>query len=270
MMAAMLLLMCSSPAFPEGNTPPVSATVIDLQGRPLAESPNAVVPRYGLMKGITAVKEPVLELRRTKVSPSRGTILLFPGGAYRALAFEHEGDLVARFLNSRGYDVAILEYSIGEGSGVRARALADAEAAVRLLAASSAKLGLNPTLSVMGFSAGGHLASRLLHELGPRAPFTNVILIYPAYLEDSPAGRGINSEVTPPSGFSGRIFVLVGDQDRPEWIGGSRAYADAVRGMGVAVDFHLLPGAGHGFGMKPDLKGSAAGWPDLLGEFLGK
>ena len=269
MMAALLLLMSFSPAFSEGNTPLFSASVIDLRCRPLVESPNAVVPRYGLMKGITEVKEPVLELRRTTVSPSRGTILLFPGGGYHALAFEHEGDLVARFLNSRGYDVAILEYSIGEGSDVRARALADAKAAVRLLADSSAKLGLNPKLSVMGFSAGGHLAARLLHELGPKAPLSRIILIYPAYLEDSPEGKGIHAGVTPPAGFAGKAFVLIGGQDHPEWVGSAGAYAEAFRKDCGPAEFHLLPGTGHGFGMKPGLTGPAATWPDHLGEFLG-
>lgn len=242
---------------------------IDLDGRPLSESPNAVVPRYGLMKGITDVKQPVLELRRSKSSPSRGTILLFPGGGYHALAFEHEGELVAQFLNEQGYDVAILEYSIGEGEGIRAKALEDARKAVRLLKDDARSLGLDASsLSVMGFSAGGHLAARLLHELGSGAPFDRVILIYPAYLEDSPSGKGIAPDVAPPSGFSGRFFVLIGDHDRPEWVGGARAYGDVAESRGAQVTWHLLPDTGHGFGMKSDLKGASAGWSVLLGEFL--
>lgn len=271
-MRALLLLFMATPIpLSASLSPSQTALTVDLQGRPLAESPNAIVPRYGLMKGITEVKEPVLELRRTTVSPSRGTILLFPGGAYHALAFEHEGELVARFLNDRGYDVAILEYSIGQGPEIRTKALKDARRAVEVLKGEASSLGVNgSSLSVMGFSAGGHLAARLLHELGPSAPFDRVILIYPAYLEDSPAGQGIAPEVMPPAGFAGRFFLLIGDQDHPEWVGSARAYSKEAESHGASVSWHLLPGTGHGFGMKPDLKGASAEWPAQLGEFLGR
>ena len=96
--------------------------IVDLKGRQLWESPNPIVPRWGLMPGIIQVSQPVLILRKTSLGNSRGTILLFPGGGYHALAIRHEGELVSDFLNKQGYDVAILEYSIGSSLAIRDKA----------------------------------------------------------------------------------------------------------------------------------------------------
>lgn len=248
-------------------------TVIDLQGHPLPASPNESVPLRGVLHGIKQVDQPVLQLHRTSTSPSKGTILLFPGGGYQVLAVEHEGGGVVDFLNQLGYDVAILEYTIAI-SDARSKALSEAVVAADLLRKLGAVIGLNTTsLSVMGFSAGGHLAARLVHEEGVLHPFSNIILIYPAYLEDSekfPRGNQLNQEVIPPGGIPSKIFVLIGDQDQPEWIASAAAYAKATRTSGQDTEFHLLPGIAHGFGLQHGQGGETGGWTHLLADFLGK
>ena len=243
--------------------------IVDLKGRQLQESPNPIVPRWGLMPGIIKVSQPVLILRKTSSSHPCGTILLFPGGGYHALAIRHEGELVSDFLNKQGYDVAILEYSIGSSLAVRDKALKDARKAWNLLSKHGKELGLQTKpLGIMGFSAGGHLATRLTHILGRNHQPDFLALIYPAYLDEHTGPGGVDAASTPPSGARTKVFVLIGDQDKPQWISGSKAYALACRKNGQEVKFYLLPKTGHGFGMKPDRTGASSKWERLIGNFL--
>lgn len=223
------------------------------------------------MPGIVKVSEPVLVLRKTASVQSRGTVLLLPGGGYHALAISHEGELVSDFLNKQGYDVAILEYSIGSSLAVRNKALKDTRKAWNLLIKHGEELGLQTKpLGIMGFSAGGHLAMRLVHSLdGNHAP-DFLILIYPAYLDEHAGSNGFDPVVTPPSGARTKVFVLIGDQDKPQWITSAKAYAQAGREKGQQVKFYLLPKSGHGFGMKPDRKGASSRWERFLQDFLKK
>ena len=243
--------------------------IVDLKGRQLQESPNLIVPRWGLMPGIIKVSQPVLILRKTSSSHPCGTILLFPGGGYHALAIRHEGELVSDFLNKQGYDVAILEYSIGSSLAVRDKALKDARKAWNLLRKHGKELGLQTKpLGIMGFSAGGHLATRLTHILGRNHQPDFLALIYPAYLDEHAGPKGFDLAVTPPSDSQTKVFVLIGDQDKPQWINGSKAYALACRKNGQEVKFYLLPKTGHGFGMKPDRTGPSSRWEGDLKYFL--
>lgn len=250
---------------------PTNRIVIDLSGKKLPESPNPIVPRWGMMPGITRVDHSVMLLSKTADPHSKGTILLFPGGGYSALAIKHEGELVADFLNRKGFDVAILEYSIGRSPRIRGRALADARKAWKLLCGPVASSGLSaPPVGVMGFSAGGHLAARLIHSLGKKRSPEILILVYPAYLEEHAGSLGIDPAVVPRNSTRSRLFVLIGDEDKPDWIRGASAYAEAWRHEGGGADFHLLRGAGHGFGLKPGRAGTASDWELLLASFLKK
>jgi acetyl esterase/lipase len=244
------------------------ATTINLHGRRISSSPNAIVPRWGLMPGVTSVNKPVLLLEKTSCTPSRGTILLFPGGGYRALAIKHEGELVADFLKKQGYDVAVLEYSIGSRPSVRKKALHDAVRAWKLLRSRGSQWGLCPPIGVMGFSAGGHLAARLAHTLDVKDGPSMLALIYPAYLEEHAGPQGIDPSVTPPQVSKARVLIVIGAKDKPGWIKGASSYAETCRRQGQSVTYHLLPGAGHGFGMKPGRTGSASDWEKFLGAFL--
>ena len=243
--------------------------IVDLNGKQLQESPNPTVPRWGLMPGIIKVSRPVLILKKTSSSHPHGTILLCPGGGYHALAIRHEGELVADFLNKQEYDVATLEYSIGSSGTVRNKALKDALKAWNLLIKHGEELGLQTKpLGIMGFSAGGHLVARLTHILGRNHPPDFLALIYPAYLDEHAGFGGFDPAVSPPSRARTKVFVLIGDQDKTQWISGAKAYAESCRNNGQEVKFCLLPKTGHGFGMKPDRKGPSSRWESDLKHFL--
>lgn len=90
---------------------------------------------------------------------ARPTILVLPGGGYQILA-EHEGEPVARWLNTLGLHAAVLRYTVGDGA--YPQALVDGRESLRELRSGRAGLKVSQDhLGVLGFSAGGHLAAML-------------------------------------------------------------------------------------------------------------
>jgi acetyl esterase/lipase len=85
-------------------------------------------------------------------------MVICPGGAYRALASNHEGRQVAAYLNSLGIAAFVLRYRLGPKYHHPIE-LGDAQRAIRMLRARASEWRLDPArIGIMGFSAGGHLA----------------------------------------------------------------------------------------------------------------
>ena len=210
---------------------------------------------------------PALLLFRSPVKSSLGTILLFPGGGYNILEMQKEGENTARFLNQLGFDVALLEYHVASGSKTRDLALADAMTAFRLLKNNASALKLHAgRFGIMGYSAGGHLAARTVQNLAANEQPDDLILVYPAYLNEGAPGIDI-PDIKPPQ-KSGRLLVVISSNDNPDWVKSSQAYAESWKALGGAVTLHFLPDGGHGFGMEADSSASAQHWADLLKAFL--
>src|SRR3954447_12408120 len=86
-------------------------------------------------------------------------VIVCPGGGYGALAMDHEGTQVARFLNNLGISAFVLKYRLGPRYHHPAP-LNDAQRAIRIVRSRAAELGLAADrIGIWGFSAGGHLAS---------------------------------------------------------------------------------------------------------------
>ncbi len=89
-------------------------------------------------------------------------IVICPGGGYGGLAGDHEGHQIAQFFNDLGVSAFVLHYRLG-GKGYHYPAqLADVQRALRTVRhrAADQKAGIDPDrIGVIGFSAGGHLAS---------------------------------------------------------------------------------------------------------------
>ncbi len=265
---ALSILAAAIPAsqskeLPPMNTPP-SPERLTLAGARL----DQVNHEYAVINGdarITKLDQPNLSIFRTEFSPARGTFLLFPGGGYGILAVTKEGAAVAAVLNRAGFDVAMLEYSIAVPDA-RQQALAQALQAYRLLRSRSGELGLGAgQFGLMGFSAGGHLAARLMREAGGQESPDLAALIYPAYLADS---EGLLPEVQPPKGSRTRVFALVAANDKPEWVAGTRLYARACEANGQSAELQILPDGGHGFGIESTMPETARVWIGLLEAFL--
>src|SRR5215216_1827795 len=85
-------------------------------------------------------------------------VVVCPGGGYQHLA-DHEGRPVAEWLNSIGVTAFVLKYRLGPRYHHPAM-LQDAGRAIRTVRARAAEWGLDPErVGILGFSAGGHLAS---------------------------------------------------------------------------------------------------------------
>ncbi|MGW8257175.1 MAG: alpha/beta hydrolase [Thermoguttaceae bacterium] len=112
-------------------------------------------------KGDRPEDKPRLTIFRPERSQANGTaVIICPGGGYGHLAVDKEGTKIAQWLNSLGVCGFVLEYR-HHGRGYSHPApLQDALRAVRTVRANAKKWNVNPKrIGIMGFSAGGHLAS---------------------------------------------------------------------------------------------------------------
>ncbi len=89
-------------------------------------------------------------------------IVICPGGGYEMLAFDHEGINEAKWFQERGVAAFVLKYRLPLHGYRHPVPLLDAQRAIRLVRSRAAEWSLDPAkIGVMGFSAGGHLASTL-------------------------------------------------------------------------------------------------------------
>jgi acetyl esterase/lipase len=214
--------------------------------------------------GLSRIKKldtPVLELYPASARPTKGTVMVCPGGGYGGLAVQHEGRDVAARLNAAGWDAVVLLYHVSAGERTRELALADAVAALRLLQTRGTEFGLaTDRVGAMGFSAGGHLCARLAHETAADHPPAFVGLMYPAYLNEDQA---VLEEVRP---GKSPAFVYVAEDDK--LAPGSFAYAAACAEAKLRCEFLHPPKGGHGFGMKANRADAVKDWPERLIAFL--
>lgn len=112
-------------------------------------------------KGTEAKDKPNLIIYLPPQEKACGSaIVVCPGGGYGGLAMDHEGHQIARWLNEHGIAAFICDYRHrGKGYGHPAP-LQDAQRAVRTVRARAQEFGVQPNkIGILGFSAGGHLAS---------------------------------------------------------------------------------------------------------------
>lgn len=200
-------------------------------------------------------------------------VLVCPGGGYGILAWNHEGQDIAAWLNSIGVSAFLLKYRCPDR---REGALADAARAIRYIRANAANMNVNPEkIGIIGFSAGAHLSARLstlpaakvpyepidaADELNPRPDFQ--MIIYPAYMDRENWGCDPDFEITdktPPA------FIMQAEDDTL-WAS-SIAYFIAMKKAGVDAELHVFPKGGHGYGLLRNGKPTQV-WPDLARDWL--
>ncbi|MCX6997679.1 MAG: alpha/beta hydrolase [Kiritimatiellaeota bacterium] len=234
---------------------------IALDGRPAAVA-SAIAPGKDGIGRIAKIADAQLMLYPAAKKPSRGTVMILPGGGYGFLAIGHEGTAVAQLLNDDGFDAATLLYHINAGPPTRALALADARTALALIRKRGMEFGLDARkVGVLGFSAGGHLTARLAHETAAAGqPPDFLVLMYPAYLEKN--GRLLD-DVAP---IRAPTFLYVATND--PYAPSASAYAAACREKNIPCEFHQAERGGHGFGLKQPLPDGVQDWPAQLKTWL--
>ncbi len=202
-------------------------------------------------------------------NPTGRAIVDCPGGGYSGLAMDHEGHDWAAYFNERGIIFGVLKYRMPKGD--RTIPMSDAQAAVRMMRDSAAVWKVNPNdVGIMGFSAGGHLASTIATHspLISRPNFQ--ILFYPVIsMNERESHKGscvnflgegrsdeklvkefsnynkISKRTTPPA------IVLMSQVDGavPPLTNGI-AYFNAMTQKNVPCTIHVYPEGGHGWGFR--------------------
>jgi acetyl esterase/lipase len=227
---------------------------------------------------------------------SGAAIVVCPGGGYGHLAMGHEGADVAKWLNSLGVSAYVLKYRIAPKYHHPAP-LNDAQRAVRTVRAKAKEWGFDPArIGIMGFSAGGHLASTVathfdsgktdssdpIDQVSCRPDFA--ILGYPVIsftapythkgslknlLGESPDPQlvqGLSNETqvtpqTPPT------FLLHTNGDTGVPPENSVAFYLALRKAGVPAELHIYEQGRHGLGLAPDVL-AVSSWPGRCADWL--
>lgn len=207
-------------------------------------------------------------------------IVIYPGGGYQGLAVDHEGHQVARWLTSRGIAAFIVKYRLAPRYHHPAM-LQDALRAVRIVRSRAAEFDVRPDrIGVLGFSAGGHLASTAatlfdhpdgrvadgLESVSSRPDFA--VLAYPVIAFDQPyTHRGSQRNLigdpapadlverlsterqvtaqTPPT------FLFHTTEDKGVPPENSVMFYLALRKAGVPAELHIYERGPHGVGLAP-------------------
>ena len=236
----------------------------------------------------------------SKKNATGEAVVICPGGGYGFLAYDWEGSDIARWLNSRGIAAFVLKYRLPRSSSnlvPHLSPLMDAQRAMRLLRHQAEVWNVDPgKVGIMGFSAGGHLASSLsthfdkgdpgnpdpVERQSCRPDFS--ILIYPVISftaeythtgsrtallggePDEDLVRYYSSELQVTADTPPAILVHSGD-DRGVPVENSIAYYRALREKGIPAEMHIYPYGGHGYSLAIG-KGHLATWPSRVADWI--
>lgn len=207
---------------------------------------------------------------------SGACVVIFPGGGYNILAYNHEGSEIAEWLNSIGVSAVVVKYRVPRRKGLPKHwpALQDAQRAIRLTRAHAEDWNIEPNkIGVLGFSAGGHLtvSAALDYAVKTYDPVDDVdkidcrpnfaIPIYPAYLMDSENDMKADSKLSESIHIDSNApptFISVANDDANRAAASARFYIK-MKEVGVPCELHIPVSGGHGYGIRSD-KGVAAQW----------
>ena len=268
------------------DEPPAPRTIDLWPGTPPGESGKIGEEKAETKDGITRVSnvsKPTLTVHRPAADKDTGaSVVICPGGGYNILATSHEGEDVARWLNTIGVTGIVLKYRIPRREGTPngsppPQALMDAQRALGLVRSKAGDLGIDPRrIGLLGFSAGGHLAAWAATNPEKRTydPVDDadkvdcrpdfLVLIYPAYLlkKDNVT---FADEIHPGSETPPAFLAHAGDD--PVTVMSSVQFYLALKRAGVPAELHVYSSGGHGYGMKPINKPVAA-WPQRLEDWM--
>jgi pectinesterase len=228
---------------------------------------------------ISKISNPTITVYKPQ-KPNGKAVIICPGGGYAILAFDKEGTKVAEELNRWGITAFVLKSRLPDDSINIDRSLAplqDAQQAIRYVRTNAKTFGIDRNkIGIMGFSAGGHLASTAATHFTFKADAANIdtvsvrpdfaILIYPVISFDSSITHkgsrnnliGANATKEKTDFFSNELqvtsttppsFLVHAGDDGAVPVENSLRYYQACIKNKVPVELHLYPKGGHGFGM---------------------
>jgi len=234
----------------------------------------------GKVLSTSLVSVPTLSIflpKKTKLN--KAAVIIFPGGGYQHLAIDKEGTKVAEWFNSLGIAAIVVKYRLPSDKIMKNKnigPLQDAQEAVRYVRQNASKYNIDANkIGILGFSAGGHLASTLAthyddkiyessSKVSARPDFS--LLIYPvismqndithkgsqiSLLGENPSQelrdsfsneKRINAQ-TPPT------FLVHATDDTTVLPENSINFYLALKNNGVPAELHIYEKGGHGFGL---------------------
>jgi len=230
-----------------------------------------------------------------KGTGSGAAVIVCPGGSYINLSMDKEGYAVAKFLNTLGISAFVLKYRLGPRYHHPIE-LGDAQRAIRAVRSRAEQYGFQPDrIGIMGFSAGGHLASTAgthfdagnaaasdpIDRVSSRPDF--LVLCYPVIsftqyfhagskknlLGDNPDPalvEKLSNELqvtkdTPPT------FLFHTTTDATVPVENSVMFYSALRKAGVPAEMHIYERGPHGVGLAPN-DPVLSTWPGRLADWL--
>jgi acetyl esterase/lipase len=239
------------------------------------------------------VSRPTLTVFLPAAGKANGTaVVVCPGGGYSHLAMTHEGTDVAKWLNSLGITAFVLKYRLPSDATMVDKTigpLQDAQRAIQLVRQRAGEWGVDAgRVGILGFSAGGHLASTAGTHFSQTTINNNnggqvslrpdfMILLYPVIsFSDSIGHLGSRENLigkhpdpalvlaysnerqvtpqTPP------VFIIHAEDDKTVPVLNSLYFYEALVKNGVPAELHVYPKGGHGWGLWNSL--SKEQWPD--------
>lgn len=191
-------------------------------------------------------------------------VVILPGGAYHSVAYRHEGLQVAEWMTEQGLVALVLRYRMPNGH--YEVPLNDVHAAIRLLKAGASQYNIDPgKVGVIGFSAGGHLASTAstTYDADTRPAFS--ILVYPVITMNEKythlqsrqnlTGQRYNAALVERYSSENRVtpdtpptFMVFSHNDDAVPTMNGILYYNALRENNVPAEFHIYPSGKHGWG----------------------
>ncbi|MGQ1783729.1 MULTISPECIES: alpha/beta hydrolase [unclassified Saccharicrinis] len=292
----------------------ISFFTVNISAQPVPLWEKGKIPNHQKSKGkafipkrdiifITNVQAPTIEvLLPSKQSANGMAVLICPGGGYGGVSYDWEGTDVAKWLNGRGIAAFVLKYRMPQAESVitsHKAPLQDAQRAMRYIRHYAEKFNIDKNkVGVMGFSAGGHLASALGTHF-ERAYYKSkddmdnemirpdfMMLIYPVIsmqkvithygsrkhlLGENPSDELVTEfsselqvcEKTPPT------FILHSGDDKAVPVENSIRMYQALVKHKVSATMHIYPTGGHGYGLGKS-RIAAPDWTKLAEEWLEK
>jgi acetyl esterase/lipase len=256
--------------------------------------PNGNIPNYkkttevekrdtaGIVR-ISLVQQPAIEIYLpSKQSANGQAVVVCPGGGYGILAYDWEGIDIAKWLNANGIAAIVLKYRLPNSKSnvdPKLSPLLDAQRAIRTVRANADKWNIKKDkIGIMGFSAGGHLASTagthfdkgspnaadFIDRQSSRPDF--MILMYPVITmlrQSMHQGSrnnliGANADSTTIKYYSSELqvtketpptFLVHASDDKTVPVENSIIFYQALIANSVPAEMHIYPYGGHGFGL---------------------
>jgi len=228
---------------------------------------------------VSLVTDPTITPYFPEKGKANGTaVIVFPGGGYINLTVTYEGEDIAKEFNKIGVTAFVVKYRLPSDEIMVDKTigpLQDAQRAIQIVRERAAEWGVKPDkIGIIGFSAGGHLASTLATHF-KKAVIPNpsnislrpdfAMLIYPvitfgpyahAGSRENLIGKNPSQELidlysnekqitpdTPP------CFLVHAEDDGAVPVQNSTQFYDALVKNKVKAEMHLFQEGGHGFGM---------------------